>query len=106
MRIKFSDEVDKIKGVPTSYSGESEYSATELNDDQYCFISGMHYATQQIADEFAEGLFVFLEEESETIRKIKEEIANWTMGEFKEYCKMEIAEIVTAMLDGNEESQQ
>ena len=104
-RIEFKDcetKMDELRGYCRTYfkPENNPYTADELTDDEFNFVSGMNYVLSSIVDEFTH---YYCDGAGSLLDQLQAEIVKEAMEEFASRGYGDIAMVMTSFIDGHEE---
>lgn len=110
-RIEFKDtevKMDDLRGYCTTYfdPDKNPYRASELNDDEFNFISGMNYTLSRVTDMFlASGPFE-METPYEAVNDFVKSVTEKALQEFVNYGYCDLEQIMTSFIDEHEDEKE
>lgn len=109
MRISFKTEqkLEDLRGYSPHYAPgnmDNPYKASECNDDEYNFLSGMNYVLSFVTDVYLSNA-----EHTDgegTLDKIRAEIRKEVIEDFAQWGYAELGEVMTSFIDGHEDEEE
>ena len=106
-RIEFNcveQKMEDLRGYCTTTldPDKNPYRASELNDDEFNFISGYNYALSHATDTYLTNLDIDEFTEIEALKGMVEEIIKKAISDFAQFSYCDLGEMMTSFIDDHE----
>lgn len=106
-RIEFTcceQKMEDLRGFCKSYSNPymNPYTTDKLHDDDFNVVSGMNFILSYVTDLFIDNVGDYIDDDNETLKAIKLEVAKKTIESFAEFAYSQLEEYITSALESEE----
>lgn len=106
-RIEFScveHKMADLRGYCKTYLDPSKnpYTTDQLSDDDFNFVSGVNYALSYLTDNFLDNIEDFIDDDNETLKAMKLQIAKKTIESFAEFAYSDLEMYITSAIEDDD----
>lgn len=106
-RIEFScveQKMADLRGYCKTYldPAKNPYTTDKLHDDDFNVVSGMNYVLSYLTDLFLDNVGDYIDDDNETLKAIKLDIAKKTIEGFAEFAYSDLEMYITSAIEDDD----